>query len=215
MIRPPSIRSTSTICARYTDVPGRCTYPATAGCRFAAPAERCLSYHLVTMSAMSMIGEYLRVTPTEMERAIQDPQWAYDYTEEVQDAQEEIELAPHEARHFSTHKAWDFLGFLLRRSRFPVDIVHGEQSFAEDQDWGYGPPKLLSAERVRLAAEALRSTSYDSLIDGVDPAELFGVYPGVWDQPDALEWGRSPFDSLAVFINAAAAASDALLIWLD
>ncbi|WP_370369594.1 YfbM family protein [Catenulispora sp. GP43] len=163
---------------------------------------------------MSMIGEYLRVTPAELGRAVQDPRWAYDYAQEVLDSQEESDPDPLMSRCFSTHKAWDYLGFLLRRSQFPVDI-HGEQSFAEDEDWGYGPPKALPAERVRVAAEALRRTDYDGLVKGLEAADLFGVYPGVWDRPDAIEWGREVFDSLTLFIGATAAAGDALLIWLD
>ncbi len=34
---------------------------------------------------MSMIGEYLGVTAAELDRVIQDPDWALDFVEEVQD----------------------------------------------------------------------------------------------------------------------------------
>ncbi|MFD4976789.1 DUF1877 family protein [Streptomyces sp. NPDC058424] len=47
-----------------------------------------------------MSGEYLRVTPAELDRALKDPEWALDLAEEIQDAQEESEPAPAEARHF-------------------------------------------------------------------------------------------------------------------
>ncbi|WP_328426392.1 DUF1877 family protein [Streptomyces sp. NBC_00443] len=85
---------------------------------------------------MSMIGEYLRVTAAELDRAIQDPGWVLDFVEEAQDAEEEPELAPAEARHFSTYKTWDMLRFLLARA-----AIYGEEPFAEDEDWGYGPPR--------------------------------------------------------------------------
>jgi hypothetical protein len=68
---------------------------------------------------MSMIGEYLRVTAAELERVIQDPDWALDLVEEVQDAEEQSEPTPAEARHFSTYKTWDLLRFLLARNRVP------------------------------------------------------------------------------------------------
>ncbi|MFD6549581.1 YfbM family protein [Streptomyces sp. NPDC058398] len=166
---------------------------------------------------MSMIGEYLRVTATELHRAIRDPDWALDVVEEVQDAEEETEPAPAEARHFSTDKTWDMFRFLLARAEFPVNVIHGEEPFAEDADWGYGPPRYLRPERVRLAAESLRATSYDQLVSGVDPAELTSaeVYPLGWSEPGALEWGRHWYDGLTQFLEAAAGADDAVLVWLD
>ncbi|WP_431952443.1 YfbM family protein [Actinacidiphila sp. bgisy167] len=164
-----------------------------------------------------MIGEYLRVTATELDRAIQDPDWARDLVEEVQDAEEESEPAPPEARHFSTYKTWDMLRFLLSRADFPVNVILGEEPLTEDEDWGYGPARYLRPERVRLACEALRAVSYDRLLSGVDPAELTDaeVYPLGWSEPDALEWGRPWYDGLAQFFEAAAKADDAMLVWLD
>ncbi|KOV51599.1 hypothetical protein ADL00_40270 [Streptomyces sp. AS58] len=166
---------------------------------------------------MSMIGEYLRVTAAELDRAIQDPDWALDFVEEVQDVEEETEPVSAEARHFSTYKTWDMLRFLLARAEFPVNVIHGEEPFAEDEDWGYGPPRYLQPERVRLAAEALRATSYAQLISSVDPAELISakVYPLGWGEPGSLEWGRPCYDGLTQFFEAAARADDAMLVWLD
>ncbi|MEU9383175.1 YfbM family protein [Streptomyces sp. NPDC048279] len=166
---------------------------------------------------MSMIGEYLRVTAAELDRAIQDPDWALDFAEEVQDAEEEAKPAPAEARHFSTYKTWDMLRFLLARVEFPVNVIEGEEPFAGDADWGYGPPRHLRPERVRLASEALRATTYTRLISGVDPAELTkaDVYPLGWSETGALEWGRHWYDGLTQFFEAAAGADDAMLVWLD
>ncbi|MEW2612090.1 DUF1877 family protein [Streptomyces sp. NPDC047880] len=90
---------------------------------------------------------------------MRDPDWALDFVEEVQDSEEETEPGPAEARHFTTYKTWDMLRFLLARAEFPVNVIHGEEPFAEDEDWGYGPPRYLRPERVQLAAEALRATS--------------------------------------------------------
>ncbi|MEU9586555.1 YfbM family protein [Streptomyces werraensis] len=166
---------------------------------------------------MGMIGEYLRVTPAELGRVIREPEWAWDLVEEVRDAEEETKPAPAEARHFSTYKAWDMLRFLLARVEFPVHVIQGEEPFAEDEDWGYGPPRYLRPERVKLAAEALRATSYDQLLGDVDPAELTNaeVYPLRWGEPGALEWGRHWYDDLTQFLEAAAEAEDAVLVWLD
>ncbi|MFC9607400.1 YfbM family protein [Streptomyces niveus] len=165
---------------------------------------------------MSMNGEYLRVTPAELDRALKDPEWALDLAEEIQDAQKEHAPAQNEARHFTTHQTWDLLGFLLRRSAFPVDIVHGEEPLAAD-DWGYGQPQDLTPDRVRLAADILHQKTYDQLIQGVDPSELAkaGIYPQIWDSPASLEWARDLFNPLTEFFQGAASTGHAMLIWLD
>ncbi|MEU9918688.1 DUF1877 family protein [Streptomyces sp. NPDC051001] len=49
-----------------------------------------------------MIGEYLSVTTTELDRVIQTPHWASDFVEGVQDTEEESEAASADARQFST-----------------------------------------------------------------------------------------------------------------
>ncbi|MEV7174187.1 YfbM family protein [Streptomyces sp. NPDC093224] len=166
---------------------------------------------------MSINGEYLRVTPEELTRALNDPEWAMDFAEETQDAQDDNETPPAEARHFTTHGTWHMLDFLLRRSVFPVDIVHGEETVAEAEDWGYGPPRYVTADRVRVAADALTRTTYDRLIRGVDPHELAAaeIYPQIWDSPTSLEWARDLFTGLTAFFQAAAADGHAVVIWLD
>ncbi|MFC1410308.1 YfbM family protein [Streptacidiphilus sp. N1-12] len=165
---------------------------------------------------MSMIGEYLRLQPAELARALQDPAWALEFAQEIQDTEESDGSPPHEARLFSTHQTWDLLGFLLRRRGFPVDIVHGEEPFT-DEDWGYGPPRFLPADRVRVAAETLSRTTYDDLVNGVHHQELqeAGVYPLGWDTPASLDWARDRFSLLTAFFEAAATDGDSILLWLD
>ncbi len=164
-----------------------------------------------------MNGEYLRVTPDELARAVKDPEWAMQLAEAVQDAQEQTPLPPAQARHLTTHKAWHAIAFLLDRAGFPVDIVYGEEPFAEDDDWGYGPPRYLTAERVRVAAEVLAATSYDELVNGVTPTDLAQahVYPEIWDEPDSLEWACGWYEPLVPFFGAASTQGDAMLVWLD
>ncbi|WP_222723542.1 YfbM family protein [Streptomyces sp. MS191] len=165
---------------------------------------------------MSMNGEYLRVTPAELDRALKDPEWAWELVEEVQDAQEEGEPAPAEARHFTTHQTWHLLGFLLQRAAFPVDIVHGEEPLTTDH-WGYGPPQYLTPERVQLAADTLHRTTYGQLVRGVDPSELTEaeIYPQIWDTPTSLEWADDLFTPLTEFFGGAASTGHAMLIWID
>jgi hypothetical protein len=164
---------------------------------------------------MSMIGEYLRVTSAQLGQAVIDPEWALELAEAAQDAEEEAEPAPGQGRHFSTHQTWNLLAFLLQRVGFPVDVVFGEVEFTQE-DWGYGPPKYLTAARVEQAAEMLARTGYDALLQGLDHAELTdAVYPGRWDSRESLEWARDSYGGIVEFFAAAARAGEAMLLWLD
>ncbi|MFI5756425.1 YfbM family protein [Streptomyces sp. NPDC051569] len=163
-----------------------------------------------------MNGEYLRVTVAELERAIEDPEWAFEHVEEVMESDGVNDVAPADARQLTTHKAWHAVAFLLERAGFPVDIVHGEQAFT-DEDWGYGPAKYLDTDQVKLAAQTLARLPFDDLVRDVDPAQLAAaqIYPQHWDEAGALEWVRGWFDPLAPFFGAAAQAGEAVLVWLD
>ncbi|AGI91838.1 DUF1877 domain containing protein [Streptomyces albidoflavus] len=169
-----------------------------------------------TVRPMSMNGEYLRVTTTELAWALEDSAWAWNLSQAAQDIQEQGRPPLAEARHFTTHKTWHLLDFLLRRAAFPVDVIHGEEPAAID-DWGYGPPRLLTPDQVGVAADALYRTPYDQLLHGVDPAELIRaeIYPQIWDSPAELEWAWDVYASLTAFFRGAASASDAMLVWID
>jgi hypothetical protein len=166
---------------------------------------------------MSMIGEYARVTPNELKRALSDPGWAYDFVQELLEEQEEADQPTGQARCLDTDKAWHAIGFLLRRVGFPVDIVHGEQPIPGADDWGYGPPCYLTPERVRIAAESLPSIPFEALVQGVTPEQLSqaDVYPQIWSDQSALDYVRHHYESLSPFFVAAAAEGDAVLVWLD
>ncbi|WP_121830390.1 YfbM family protein [Streptomyces sp. S1] len=167
---------------------------------------------------MSMIGEYARLTPAELDRAIHDPDWAQEFVDELIEAELDATPKASEARCHDVDKAWHALDFLLRRIDFPVDIVHGEEEIPEAEDWGYGPPQFLSPERVRTAAEALATTPYEALVEGVHPIDLAKaeIYPTiVWERGESLDYVTTHYQALVPFFQAAADAGDAILIWLN
>ncbi|QXJ26913.1 YfbM family protein [Actinomadura graeca] len=163
-----------------------------------------------------MNGEYLAVTAAQLDKAIKEPGWALKLAYQVMDAEGEPQRPPAEARCMTTHKAWHAIAFLLERAGFRDYIVYGDQALT-DEDWGYGPPRYLTPERVREAADALANLSYNDLIAEVAPADLSAaeIYPSIWDDEDALEWVRGWFEDLEPFFRAAAGRGDAMLTWLD
>ncbi|MFD1320948.1 DUF1877 family protein [Micromonospora sonneratiae] len=181
-----------------------------------------------------MYGNYLRVTPAELARALADPAWAFEYTNKVWRAEDEVARAltdtePRPAsarRHLGTDKAWHAILFLLDRADLPGPVLFGELPDDEDDDsdpdeyeldWGYGPPACFPPDDVRAAAAALARTSYDDLTANLDPAELTreAIYPNGWDRPEGLDWVRGYYDELPPYFAAAAEAGEAIIFWLD
>jgi len=174
-----------------------------------------------------MIGEYARLTSSELKHAIDDPEWALDRVEQLQDVLAEADIRvddwdgsddpPGRARLYTTYKTWHLLAYLLQRARFPVNVVYGERVLDDDQDWGYGPASYLTPDRVRYAANALDAMPYSELAQGVTAADLNAadVYPSPWDDENGAEWGRDYYERLTAFFGAAADAGDAILCWID
>ena len=167
---------------------------------------------------MSMIGEYARLTPAELERAVRDPDWAREFIGELAEAEADDGPGMSSARCFATEKAWHALDFLLRRLVFPVDVVFGEEDIHGADDWGYGPPRYLTPERVRVAAEALAAIPAEDLVGGVTPDDLAHaeIYPDIiWVGDESLDFVTSHYQALVPFFQAAARDGHAMVIWID
>lgn len=127
---------------------------------------------------MSINGNWLRVTPSELARAKDDLDRAFNHVRDLSD---------HAERTHSTGKAWHSLDYLLGRWGFSIPIVLGAEEFIDESvgeiedehgflawevDWGYGPPRYLTSEQVAGAATELADITEDDLIRDVDQAEL-------------------------------------------
>ncbi|MDX3227972.1 YfbM family protein [Streptomyces sp. ME19-01-6] len=167
---------------------------------------------------MSMIGEYARLAPAELERAVRDPDWARKFIGELAEAELDAGPGASPARCHDTDKAWHALDFLLRRLAFPVDVVIGEEEIPGADDWGYVPPRYLTPERVQVAAEAFTAIPPGALVSGVTPADLVqaDIYPViVWEGGESLEYVTSHYQALVPFFQAAARDGHAVVVWLD
>ncbi|MEU4427134.1 YfbM family protein [Actinoplanes sp. NPDC024001] len=174
-----------------------------------------------------MNGNWLRVTPDELEHARNDLGWAYELAR--------TECDGDSVRWTTTGKAWNALDFLLDRLGFEASLVLGEESFVElpdveldsdemfdflenlEHDWGYGPPSYLTTVQVAAGAARLATLTEEDLLRGVDPAELnrADVYPGVWERPGELAWVAHHLPDVRAFFTAAAENGDAVICWLD
>ncbi len=165
---------------------------------------------------MSMIGEYARLSPVEMDRAVRDPQWAYDHVQDLL----EVEIPPGDVGHCTdVDKAWDGIGYLLRhRGDARVDVIGGGTLLDAD-DWGYGPPRYLTVDQVGHASAHLLATPFADLAPHYDAARMRDekIYPhAIWDDDaSTLDYLRDNYEALTEFFETAASSGEAVILWLD
>ncbi len=160
------------------------------------------------------IGEYCRVTAEQLDRGRRDTNWTWNLVEDIREAEEATEPPASVARYYDTYTAWALLGVLLRRVDFPVDVTHGEEDLdGEGEEPGFF--RYLPAHRVRCAAGAFSTTTYDRLTEGVDPGVVAnaGVGPHAGDAVTTLHWARHLYEGLVSFFEGAAEDGHAVLVW--
>ncbi|MGV9270901.1 YfbM family protein [Kitasatospora sp. NPDC003701] len=159
---------------------------------------------------MSINGRYLRLSAGQLQRAAAEPDWARALVAEL----DEDEAAARGRLH-EIGRSGPVLEFLLRRRGFPVDIVHGEEELGVAGDWGYGPPRSLTPERVRTAGDALAALPPGTLIDGVTPADLAAAVPlpGGWAGEESLLLASGHYRALADFFRTASRYRHGVLVW--
>jgi hypothetical protein len=153
---------------------------------------------------MGMIFEARRLTPQQVAAVEADPS----ATVALLDREEDV---------LDLDKAWHAIHFLLTGSAWETPPGAGEAVLGGDPvggDMGYGPARLLSADRVRAVAAALQGLADDSLRARFDPAALMDavIYPQVWDGDDFAAYILPNFISLRDFYLAAAQQNEAVLL---
>jgi hypothetical protein len=170
-----------------------------------------------------MYGEWLRITPAQLDEVVADPGSAYQLVEAARDGGGPAETVEDSAVNprSGTDKTWHALVYLLERAHFPVNIITGEQRLPDDADgtevdWGYGPPGYLTPDQVRQAATALAELTGADLTADVERADLTrnAIYPQVWDEPDSLEWAVHALPFAQAYFASAAHRGDAVMCWI-
>ena len=162
---------------------------------------------------MSMIGNFLQLTSEDLTALIADPSGV------------ELFIYPdHEEREggLDVDKAWHGIHFLLAGEAWGGDpplanVVLGGTEIGDDV--GYGPARYLTAEQVRLVADALNGVTPDSLRAKYVGSELTKneIYPEIWDDPDddAAGYLVASYETLRSYYLDAAAKGHAMLKYLN
>lgn len=151
---------------------------------------------------MSMIGNLLRVTKSELE----------DYLEDSSLLEGKIyDEAAHENL-FDIDKSWDGIIFLLTGQSLAnaqhnlVRVLFSGQIIDEEQDLGYGPAHYLTAEQVVELNNEISIITIADLKEKFNPQKMIEleVYPTIWDEgDDAFDYVVDGFLTVQnVFANA-------------
>ena len=165
---------------------------------------------------MSMIGEYMRLAPQDLDKALADPVWIRDLVDELWDSEDEG--GEPDTRLMDVDKAWHGLAFALERAGVPTAVIYGDGPVAGADDWGYGPPAWLSVERVAEVSRLLRDLDAENAISAVPIAAFVEaeIYPlGIWSDPDPKDYLVGHLRRLTAFFAEAAGAGMGMLVWID
>lgn len=161
---------------------------------------------------MSMIAQYARVEPAELDEFIENPGVLETYLFDRDKTNNVLDI----------DKAWHGIHWLLNLDPWDGDgprfnAVLGGTELGED--YGYGPARYLSADEVKEVSHELDLIEHDELLGNFDAARMAAdeVYPSVWgEEPDdeALEYLIDHYKCLVTFFREAANRDQAMLMWI-
>ncbi|GIE77023.1 hypothetical protein Aph02nite_29730 [Actinoplanes philippinensis] len=117
-------------------------------------------------------------------------------------------------------KSWHAVHFLLAGSAWGLgDGLAGAAVLGGDdigEDGGYGPARLVSADRVRAIAEALDAVTDDALRARFDRSAMKAaeIYPDIWDEDVPVDGFLEEIAGLRIFYRTAAADHQAILLMI-
>ncbi len=163
---------------------------------------------------MSMIGNYVRVSPGRLAELRANPDSIMDflYPDDLSRA----------ANHLDIDKAWHAIHFLLNGQTWEgepplVNAVLGGEAIG-DVDVGYGPARFLEPDDVRILADAVSDISSAELLERFDPRALneAEIYPQGWSgEGHEREYIAGNYQRLLEFLRTAADAGDAVIEYLN
>lgn len=164
---------------------------------------------------MSMIGSYLRLPESELNRVLENPDSIVSFLYPDDDS------GPRSERYLDTDKSWHLTHFLLTGNAWegaePIcNAVLGGTEIGEDL--GYGPARFLTPGQVQEVAAALAPISSEQLWSRFDPkaVEVAEIYPDGWKgNQEERDYVSGYFQQLKDFFAEATKTNDAIILWLS
>lgn len=149
---------------------------------------------------MSMVATFTQVTPGELQRLQEDPQWL-DGLMLVRDEE------PDRADGY-LDKAWDGLDFLFDAQGVPLRLQEDGAPLGRDMThFGW------TAESISKMADLLRQTPFETLAAHYDPEQMNEDVYGSWaDEDDDLDYLRQYYEVLSAFCESSCASGSAAIL---
>ena len=164
---------------------------------------------------MSMIGNLLRVTKSELEDYLKDSSLLEN---KIYDDETENENL------VDIDKSWDGIIFLLTGQSFAtaennlVRILFSGQLIDEEQDLGYGPAHYLTPEQVAELNNEISTITIADLKQKFNPKKMneLEVYPTIWDEgDDAFDYVADGFLTLQNVFAEATKNEEVIITFLN
>ena len=159
---------------------------------------------------MSMICEISAIPDNVAQEVLSQPR----------QIQELLDSLEREDKLLSIEKSWHGLHFILTGTAWegslPLNFIAAGGETVGDEDVGYGPARVLRADKVKeldAALSAISAEEFDRKFD-IDALNEAGIYPQIWDEPreELLEEYGMYFQQLRELAKQAADDNHALII---
>ena len=165
---------------------------------------------------MSMIGNLLRVTNTELEEYLKDSSIL---ESRIYDDESEEE----DPSRVDIDKSWEGILFLLTGKDSETNdhplarILFSGQIIDEDQDLGYGPGHYLTSVKVKELTGQISKISAEELAKNYDPKRMneLGIYPNAWKDDDMVDYLTDYFKTIQDFYAEASKNDEAIITFLN
>lgn len=165
---------------------------------------------------MSMIGNLLRVTKTELEEYLKDSSLLENRIYNDDSESEDPNLV-------DIDKSWDGIIFLLTGQNFDnsnhplTKVLFSGQIIDEEQDLGYGPGQYLTPEQVKEVNEQISKISIEELSKKFDAKRMteLEVYPNIWEDEDEVNYLTEYFQTIQEVYAEASKNDEAIITFIN
>lgn len=165
---------------------------------------------------MSMIGNILRVSGTELEAFLENSILLENRIYNTDSKEADPALC-------DLDKSWDGILYLLTGQTLETlehplgRVLFSGQFLNEEQDLGYGPAHYLTAAQVKELSAELAAITPAALSVRFVPKQMsdLGIYPDIWEEEGILDYLLAYFEDIQTTYATAAKNNEAVITFVN